>query len=268
MPEYYLTRQETALLESIAVEIADFVAPGSALVEFGSGASLKTRRLLDAAPQLDIYAPIDVSGSALSAAAEMIAAEYPALSVRPIVADFTQLEDLTALAGAGPFLGFFPGSTIGNFAPEEAVALLGRMRALLGQDAILVLGVDHNQDREILERAYEDAAGVTAKFNLNLLSRINTELAGDLDLRSFTHRATWNALESRVEMHLEALKSHRATVAGAAVSFVAGETIHTENSYKYSQERFQDLARRGGWRAARRWRSAPPEFGVWLLAPA
>lgn len=263
LPEYYLTRQENALLARTAGEIAACIPKGATLVELGSGASLKTRRLLDAAPQIASYMPIDVSASALAAAVAAMRADYPQLRIEPMVADFTTLRSLAGRSGK--LVGFFPGSTIGNFAPDEAVALLTAMRGVLGDGAGFIVGVDQAKDAKTLTAAYNDAPGVTAAFNLNLLARINRELGGNLDLAAFEHRAVWNALEGRIEMHLEVVRPHRAKVAGAEIEFVLGETIHTENSYKFTPARFAALARRAGWRIAKRWVSPSPQFAVYLL---
>jgi dimethylhistidine N-methyltransferase len=265
LPEYYLTRQENDLLARIAPELAARLPRNSTLVELGSGASLKTRRLLDAAPAIKAYAPIDLSEAALSAAVRSISQDYPDLAVHPIIADFTEITDLPSMPGDGPLVGFFPGSTIGNFPPDEAVALLVRVRRLLGEGAIFIVGVDQAKDAETLGAAYNDPAGVTAAFNLNLLARINRDLGGDFDLDAFAHRAVWNVMEGRIEMHLEVLKTHRARAADTEFTFVEGETIHTENSYKFTPARFAALAAQGGWRVASRWESPAPEFAVYLL---
>jgi dimethylhistidine N-methyltransferase len=266
LPEYYPTRQESALLARIAPELAARIPDGANLVELGSGASTKTRRLLDAAPQIARYTPFDISPSALNAAAEAIARDYPGLAVTPLVGDFSATGGLPVLADGRPNVGFFPGSTIGNFAPDEAVGLLRRVRGLLGAGATFIVGVDLAKDAETLIAAYDDARGITAAFNLNILARINAELGGDFDLSAFAHRAVWNPMEGRVEMHLEALRAVEARVAGRPVSLVRGETIHTENSYKYTQARFDDLAGRGGWRVAGFWTSPSPAFAVYALA--
>jgi len=266
LPEYYPTRQESALLERVAPEIAAHIPSGATLVEFGSGASVKTRLILDATPQIATYAPVDISETALTAAAKSISADYPRLIVTPRLGDFTAGHSPAGAADGAPQVGFFPGSTIGNFAPDAAVALMARIRGLLGAGAILIVGVDLVKDEATLTAAYDDAQGVTAAFNLNLLSRIDRELGGDFDPAAFAHRAVWNRLEGRMEMHLEALKTHQVRAAGQAFGFVAGETIHTENSYKYSEEGFATLAARAGWRVARQWTSAAPAFAVFLLA--
>jgi dimethylhistidine N-methyltransferase len=265
LPEYYLTRTETALLAQIAPDIAAGIADGAALVEFGSGASRKTRLLLDAAPQLGLYVPIDVSPTALRQAVGAIAFDYPGLKIAPLIEDFTSVPALPAQADGLPRTGFFPGSTIGNFPPEEAVAFLRRTRHLLGEGAQLIIGADLAKDPDVLIPAYDDAQGVTAAFNRNLLTRLNREIDGDFDVDAFEHRAIWNARESRIEMHLVSRQSHRVSVAGQTIAFDAGESIHTENSYKYQPNFFARLVERGGWRVTASWTSDPPAFGIFVL---
>ncbi|WP_419321154.1 ergothioneine biosynthesis protein EgtB [Caulobacter sp. ErkDOM-E] len=265
LPEYYLTRTETALLRQIAPEIAARIPDGAALVEFGSGASVKTRILLDAAPQLSAYAPIDISQSALDEATVAIEASYPSLTVAPLVDDFTRALRLPSAVAACVAVGFFPGSTIGNFPPLEAEDFLRRAGELLGDGAMMVVGADVAKSAEVLIPAYDDAQGVTAAFNLNILVRINRELGGDFDLAGFAHRAVWNEQESRVEMHLVSATAQRVTIAGRTFDFAAGETIHTENSYKYRPEAFEAIARRAGWTVSRKWESIQPAFGVYVL---
>jgi dimethylhistidine N-methyltransferase len=265
LPEYYLTRQEDALLEAIAPELGAAIPPGATLVELGSGASVKTRRLLDAAAGIETYAPIDVSETALTAAVASLAADYPGLRIHPIHGDFTTLANLPAVARGGVNVGFFPGSTIGNFAPAEAVGLLARARRLLGERSLFIVGVDLAKDAETLTAAYNDASGVTAAFNLNLLARINRELDGNFVSARFAHHAVWNEMENRIEMHLKARSTHTVRAAGQDFTFVEGETIHTENSYKFPREMFAALAERGGWRVARRWENPAPSFAVYLL---
>jgi dimethylhistidine N-methyltransferase len=266
LPEYYPTRTETALLRRIAPEIAARVMEGAALVEFGSGASTKTRILLDAMPQLAVYVPIDISRSALDEASEALRRDYPGLVVAPLVDDFTRAVRLPAAGRGRPVTGFFPGSTIGNFAPAEAEDFLRGAHGLLGDGAMFVVGVDIAKSPDVLVPAYDDAQGVTAAFNRNVLVRINSELGGDFDLDAFDHRAVWNAEESRMEMHLVSRVDQTAHLAGREIRFNAGETIHTENSYKYAPEMFVELARRAGWKVAARWVSDSPSFGVFALA--
>lgn len=264
-PEYYPTRTETALLKTIAPELAATIPDGAALVEFGSGASLKTRLLLDAAPHIAAYAPIDISPTALADAAEAIRADYPALLVAPLMDDFTTALRLPPALADRPRVGFFPGSTIGNFTPEEAAAFLRSARRLLGEGATFMLGADQVKDEATLVAAYDDSAGVTAAFNKNVLARINREAGGDFDLDGFEHLALWNAMEQRMEMHLLSTGSQVAHAAGRSFRFAAGETIHTENAYKFTPERVAELAERGGWRVDKSWISPAPAFGVFLL---
>jgi dimethylhistidine N-methyltransferase len=264
LPEYYPTRTELALMQAKVGEMASVIPDGATLVEFGSGASTKTRLLLDAAPQLATYAPIDISSSALDAAAAAIERDYPGLKVAPLVEDFTKALALPAEAGH-PRIGFFPGSTIGNFTPGEVVAFLSGARRLLGEGAEFLVGIDLVKDEATLVAAYDDAQGVTAAFNLNLLTRINRELDGDFDLSGFQHRAVWNGVDSRMEMHLVSVRDQVASAAGRSFRFAAGETIHTENSYKFTVEGFGKLAAASGWKLERRWESAAPSFAVVLL---
>ena len=265
LPEYYLTRTETALLREIAPEIAARIPDGAALVEFGSGASTKTRIVLDAAPQVAVYAPIDISPSALEEAAASLRADYPNLVVAPLVEDFTKALTPPEGARGRPLVGFFPGSTIGNFAPDEAEALLRGARELLGEGSLFVVGADVAKDPAVLIPAYDDAQGVTAAFNRNVLAHINRELGGTFDPAAFSHRAIWNAEESRIEMHLESVRDQIVMVGDHGFAFAAGETIHTENSYKYRPEAFDAIARRAGWAVAQRWISSDPAFGVYVL---
>lgn len=265
LPEYYLTRTETALLRAIAPEIAARIPDKAALVEFGSGASTKTRIILDAAPQLSAYAPIDISKSALDEATAAIEADYPALKVAPLVDDFTRALRLPEAVAGAVAVGFFPGSTIGNFPPSQAEDFLRRAGELLGEGAMMVVGADVAKGAEVLIPAYDDAQGVTAAFNLNVLTRINRELGANFDLSAFSHRAVWNDAESRVEMHLVSQHAQSVTVGGHIFDFAAGETIHTENSYKYRPEAFEAIAARAGWTVSRRWESAAPAFGVYVL---
>jgi dimethylhistidine N-methyltransferase len=265
LEEYYPTRTEVALLKAAAPEISAYIPDAAALVEFGSGASTKTRIVLDAAPQLAVYAPIDISASALEGAAKAIRADYPRLAVAPLRDDFTNALRLPEETEGRPVVGFFPGSTIGNFTPEEARAFLVGARRLLGEGAAFLVGMDLVKDPAVLVAAYDDAKGVTAAFNKNLLARINRELGGDIDLDAFAHRAVWNAAESRIEMHLVSLKDQTVHAGGRAFRFAEGETIHTENSYKFTIERMAALAAQSGWKLEQRWVSEDPAFGMVLL---
>ena len=258
LPEYYLTRTETALLQRIAPDIAARIPEGAALVEFGSGASTKTRILLDAAPQLSAYVPIDISQSALDAAAAEIKLVYPALEVAPLVDDFTRALRLPMAVADRVAVGFFPGSTIGNFPPAEAEDFLRRAGDLLGGGAMMVVGADVAKSAEVLIPAYDDAQGVTAAFNLNVLTRINRELGGDFDLSAFAHEARWNDHDSRIEMHLVSQRAQQVAIGGRVFHFSAGETIHTENSHKYRGVDFEAIAQRAGWTVSHKWESQEP----------
>ncbi len=265
LDEYYPTRTETALLTGIAPELTADIPANAVLVEFGSGASDKTRLLLDAAPQISDYVPIDISEDALRHATLRLKAAYPKLSVTPVVGDFTSDVSLpTALKGR-PLIGFFPGSTIGNFTYSEAVAFLRTVRGLLGQNARLILGADMVKDEVTLVAAYDDALGVTAQFNTNLLVRINRELGGNFDLGAFDHLAVWNPEYERMEMHLVSRKDQIVTAAGHAFAFKAGERFHTENSHKFTPGSLARLAAESGWKIDRQWISPAPEFGIFSL---
>jgi dimethylhistidine N-methyltransferase len=268
LPEYYPTRAEIAILNAHGAEMARGVPEDAILVEFGSGSSRKTEILIENLPALAAYVPIDVSESALSGAKQRLQARFPALIVRPLLADFTRPAALPEDLANAPKLGFFPGSTIGNFAPAGARQLLIKMRDMLAPEGRLLIGVDLKKDARVLLRAYNDAAGVTAAFNLNLLARINRELDGSFDLASFRHEAIYDPREGRVEMHLVSLRDQTVSVFGLWFRFFVGETIHTENSYKYSISQFQDLARAAGWSAGRVWQDAERLFSVHeLISP-
>jgi dimethylhistidine N-methyltransferase len=253
LPEYYPTRSELALLQKHAPEIASLFPPAAALVEFGSGSSRKARILLRAAANIESYVPIDISGDFLRQDAARLRRDLPHLEVLPVAADFTAMDAPPAEIAARTRAGFFPGSTIGNFEPHEACAFLRRAGQILGKDAVLVVGVDLEKDAGILYRAYNDAEGVTAKFNLNLLARINRELGANFDLTAFEHHAFYNTERHRIEMHLASRKRQKVRIGAAAVDFRAGETIHTENSYKYSVESFRALAHGSGWSPIEVW---------------
>ena len=262
LPEYYPTRAELRILDAHGPDIAAALPAGATLVEFGSGSTVKVRRLLRHLHDLAAYVPVDVSGEFLRDQAALLRRDTPGLAIEPVVADFTKPFTLPASLGDGPRAGFFPGSTIGNFQPGEALRLLDTFGAILGEDARLIVGVDLVKDRSVLEAAYDDAAGVTAAFNLNLLARINRELAGTFAPGGFGHRAFFNAAASRVEMHLVARERQDVEIAGRRFGFEAGESIHTENSYKYSVEGFRALAARAGWAAGAVWTDPDGLFSV------
>jgi dimethylhistidine N-methyltransferase len=263
LPEYYPTRSEMSILRDRAADIAKLIPQGAALVEFGSGSSKKVRILLEAARNLAAYVPVDICGEMLEQEAIDLQPEFPQLKVLPVQADITQAFELPAEALAAPVrVGFFPGSTIGNFEPHEACAFLRHAGRILGKGATLIVGADLIKPAEILNAAYSDSAGVTAKFNLNLLVRINRELGGTFKLDTFEHHAFYNRERQRVEMHLASLKRQKVKVAGETVEFRAGETIHTENSYKYSIESLGALARGAGWQPAGAWTDARDYFSI------
>jgi len=266
LPEYYPTRCELAILRERAGDIARFFPEGSALIEFGSGSSRKVRIVLEAAPAIAAYVPVDISSQMLIQEAEELRRDHPRLAVLPVEADFTQPFVLPAAVTGWAHTGFFPGSTIGNFEPHEACSFLRHAGNVLGRGAKLIIGVDLVKDTRILNAAYDDAAGVTAKFNLNLLARINRELDGEFDLESFSHHAFYNSERHRIEMHLASKKRQKVRVAGRAIEFRAGETIHTENSYKYTLETFGALARGSGWNPVAVWTDAGGNFSVHALA--
>jgi dimethylhistidine N-methyltransferase len=268
LPEYYPTRTEAAILRSHAAEIAGELPKGGALVEFGSGSSLKTEILLEQLPRLGAYVCIDVSEDALKDAAKRLASRFPGLDVRPIVADFSYPVALPADLARRRKTGFFPGSTIGNLTPTDAAGLLRVFRAVLSPGGRLIVGVDLKKDARKLVLAYNDAAGVTAAFNLNLLARINRQLDGTFDIDAFRHEAIYNPRDGRIEMHLESLKDQEASVCGRRVRFRAGERIHTENSYKYSIGQFQELARSASWQPRRVWTDDEGLFSVHELTGA
>ncbi len=266
LEDYYPTRTEAAILRASAARLADHLPPGAALVEPGAGSGEKTRILLDALPGLGAYAPVDISGEHLEAAAARLRADYPDLPVHAVVADFASRFALPEAVAGMPAVVFFPGSTIGNFTKPAARDLLAAFRAIPGV-AGLVIGVDLPKDPARLVRAYDDGEGVTAAFNLNLLARINRELAGDFDLEAFAHEARWNADESRIEMHLRSLRRQRVRVLGRTFDFADGETIHTENSHKFPVDGFRAIAASAGWAPVDLWLDPERLFSVHVFAP-
>jgi L-histidine Nalpha-methyltransferase len=270
LPEYYLTRAEDAILRERSDEIAAELPLRVDLVELGSGSARKTRRLLEALlrrqPALR-YLPIDISADMLAQTSRDLSRDYPRLSVLPIAAEYAAGMARAAQERAGPLLVAFLGSNLGNFDLAEAAAFLGRIRAMLREGDHTLIGLDLRKDRALLEAAYDDAAGVTARFNLNLLRRINRELGGDFDLAGFRHRAFFNEEEGRVEMHLVSLREQQVTVAGRAFRFAAGETIHTENSYKYTAGQVRELGRAAGLELRCAWTDAERHFSLNLFRP-
>lgn len=268
LPEYYLTRAEHEILGARAHEIAALAGPGCALVEYGSGAGIKIRLLLDALQRTAAYVPIDISVEQLVRVAGEIAAEYPRLPVHPVCADYTAPILLPDLPQRARRVAFFPGSTIGNFHPTEAAAFLRRVRRTVADDGVLVLGVDRRKDAAVLNAAYNDSSGVTAAFNLNILRHINEVRDADFDLTRFRHRAFFNAAASRVEMHLESLVRQTVTVDGVRIQFERGETIWTESSYKYDHMRLEQLVTSAGFAITRLWTDAAEQFWVAVLLAA
>ncbi|BEV11210.1 ergothioneine biosynthesis protein EgtB [Asticcacaulis sp. DW145] len=265
-PEYYPTRTETRLLHDIADALVAGWTAETVLVEFGSGASDKTRILLDACPALRTYVPIDISPDALHAATARLQSTYPHLNVVPLLGDFTQALPRPDALENRPCVGFFPGSTIGNFSPDEARDLLRAFRHLLGPQAQLIVGADMVKEEATLHAAYDDAEGVTAAFNKNLLVRMNRELQGDFDLDAFAHLALWNAERARIEMHLVSRRDQRVAVAGQSFTFAAGERLHTENAHKFTPDSFAALCHDAGWTVAHQWISPAPAFGLFVLS--
>jgi len=270
LPEYYLTRTELALLPAAAREVAERLDRPAALVEYGASDEAKAGFLLDrtrgAVPVFAAYVPIDVAAPALARLRDRLARARPALDVWPIATDFLGPVSLPRAIGGLVRLGFFPGSTIGNLDPGEARAFLRGVRMTLGSGARLLVGVDLRKDEAILLPAYDDAEGVTAAFNRNLLVRLNREAGAGFDPTAFAHRAVWNATDGRIEMHLESLRAQSVQVAGETIRFAAGETIHTENSYKHTLPGFGALAEAAGWTTEQVWTDPAGLFSLHLLA--
>jgi dimethylhistidine N-methyltransferase len=263
LPEYYPTRTEIAILEQNAAAIAARIGPHSRLIEFGAGAITKARILLRALDRPSAYVPVDISRELLRDAAVSLAEDFPSLSVVAVCADYTRPFTLPALPGpSGKRVGFFPGSTIGNFDPDAAADFLANYAGILGPGGEMLIGVDLKKDPVILDAAYNDRAGVTAEFNLNLFERINRELDGDLDINRFEHVAFYNETEGRIEIYIRSLANQEAWVAGIPILFAKGELIHTEYSYKYSVAEFRALAGRAGFRAVETWTDPAELFSV------
>ena len=263
LPEYYLTRTETAILRGNVAEIAQFIGPDAELIEFGSGVQAKTRILIQAL-QTRLYVPIDIAIDTLRASSNELAGRFPWLNIVGISADYTRPLTLPDFVGV-PIRRkavFFPGSTIGNFTPAEALFFLKQVRKTAGTGSVLLIGVDLKKDKATLDAAYADATGVTARFNLNLLHRINRELGADFQVNRFRHKAFYDPVAGRVEMHLESLYSQIAHVAGHRFNFAPGETIHTEISCKYSVAEFQELGKRAGFTPEKVWTDPEQLFSV------
>jgi len=253
LKEYYPTRCELAILREHNADIARVFGPKTALIEFGTGSTRKVRILLEAATTVEAYVPVDISAEMLRQEAQQLQHDYPRLRVLPVAADITLPFRLPSAIVGLARAGFFPGSTVGNFEPHDAAAFLRHAGRILGSRTTLIVGVDLVKDPGILNAAYDDAQGVTAQFNLNLLVRLNRELSADFDLDAFSHRAFYNSERRRIEMHLVSSRQQKVHIAGRVIEFAAGETIHTENSYKYTIESFGLLAQSAGWTPTTHW---------------
>ncbi len=264
LPEYYPTRTEMALFDTHARAISDQLGQGGALVEYGSGSSLKIRKLLETVrPQA--YVPVDISGDHLQANARALQADFPWLSLYPVCADFTQAFALPPTVQGLARTGFFPGSSIGNATPTGAQALLRTIAQTLGPGSHLLIGVDRKKDAQVLQAAYDDAAGVTAAFNLNMLAHLNRELDADFALDGFVHEAHYNETLGCVQMFLRSTRSQTVRVAGHAFTFAEGERVHTEDSYKYHPQEFEALAAVAGYERTGFWTDATDYYSVFLL---
>jgi dimethylhistidine N-methyltransferase len=268
LPEYYLTRTEDAIMEASLPEMARLVGPRAALIEFGSGSGEKTRRLLRHLDQPVACVPVEISKNHLLASAESLAADFPELDVMAVCADFTQPFELPDIEGAQRRLVFFPGSTIGNFTPDQAVSLLKVMRQVAGPDGALLIGADLVKDRATLEAAYNDSQGVTAAFNLNLLRRINRELGANFDLEAFRHQAVYNAAPGRIEMYLVSQQAQQVRIGERRFDFDEGERILTEYAHKYELQAFADMVAEAGFRVQQVWCDPRRYFSVQYLVSA
>lgn len=266
LPEYYLTRTELEILRENVDVLDGYVPEEAALIELGSGASTKTRILLDALGGIDAYVPVDISREFLREVAGEIDRSYPDLTVAPLACDMLQELALPEAAEGRAKVGFFPGSTLGNLEPGDARALLRRVRGWPGVTAF-VLGIDLVKDPEVLVRAYDDAEGVTAAFNRNLLHRLNREAGADFDVDRFAHEARWNAQKARIEMHLVSRGAQEVQLGAHRIPFAAGESIHTENSHKHTREALAAMAADSGWRVAEFLTDADALFSVAVLVP-
>lgn len=266
LDEYYPTRTELTILNEQAAAIAEAIGPDAVIVEYGAGSLLKVRILLDALERPKAFVPVDISSEHLKGAADELKSVYGDLDVYPVAADFMDTNLGSNLpSGGGRRAGFFPGSTMGNLLDKDIDSFLRTTREDLGDGACFIIGLDQPKSPDILVPAYDDAKGVTADFNLNLLRRINRELGGNFDPDSFEHEARWNSADSRIEMHLRSLKAQSVEVAGRIFEFEKGETIHTENSRKIALDRFAKMAESAGWELTRKWTDAKGLFAVVLL---
>jgi dimethylhistidine N-methyltransferase len=265
LPEYYLTRIETQLLRDISGEISDAIGRGCEMIEYGTGSSEKMRIVLDALKDPAAFIAVDISREHLLQVTEALAADRTDLTVHAVCADFTQPLDLPASTGGGNHVAFFPGSSLGNFADGEAVEFLKGIAETVGVGGGLLIGLDLKKDAAVLEAAYDDAQGVTAAFNINLLVRLNNECGANFDLDGFRHKAVYNADIGRVEMHLVSLRAQSVTLGGQTFDFAKHETIHTENSHKYDIDEFQELAGQAGFTPVKVWTDRDDLFSIHYL---
>ncbi|HEY6645013.1 L-histidine N(alpha)-methyltransferase [Povalibacter sp.] len=268
LPEYYLTRTELGIMQEHAAEMAQIIGPQAALIEFGSGTSLKTRLLLDHLVAPAAYVPVDIAREHLIEAANTLARDYPAVRIFPVCADFTAPFELPKqLQDAQRRVVYFPGSTLGNFSRDQARAVLQRMREIVGDTGAVLIGIDLQKDPDVLRAAYNDSAGVTAQFNLNALRHINRELGTKFDLTAFEHDAVWNEEQGRIEMHLISKRDQVVDVSGTPIRFSRGEHLRTEYCHKYTQAGFESLAASARLTSTRVWTDAEKKFSVQLLEP-
>jgi dimethylhistidine N-methyltransferase len=268
LPEYYPTRTEHKMLRDHARVLAAMMPKDAALIEFGAGSAHKAKILLNAAPQVSTYVPVDISAEFLVDEAKRLERDIPRIGVHPVAADFTRAFEIPQAVRHRPRVGFFPGSTIGNFERPQAIEFLRQAARILGPDAVFIVGADRVKDEAVLRAAYNDATGVTAAFNLNLLVRMNRELGADFDLSAFRHIAPYNRELARIEMHLESTREQTVDLLGHAVKFRQGETIHTECSHKFTIESFTSLAQDAGWTASQVISSGDGYFSIYVLKQA
>ena len=268
LPEYYVTQAELVLLDEFSGQAAALIGDGASIIEYGTGSSEKIAVLLAALDRPAAFVGVDISSVALRRVAETMASNFPDLAVHAVCADFTQPFTLPAMSGQGRRVVFFPGSSLGNFNPEQSVHFIANAARLIGPGGGMLFGIDLKKDAAILNAAYDDAAGVTAEFNLNMLRRLNRECGADFDVDAFSHRAFYNADAGRVEMHLVSRRAQSISLGEQTITFAEDETIHTENSYKYSVPEFQNLARRAGCEAMRSWTDAKSLFSLHYLSVA
>jgi dimethylhistidine N-methyltransferase len=266
-PDYYLTRKETWILNQYSHEIAELVGPGAFILELGAGSSHKTRILLQAIPDPWVYVPVDISKDFLMESARRLSQEFPNLQILPIAADYLKpfFIPRQLLRDASQRLAFFPGSTFGNFEPEEAQNFLKTVATHVGKNGLLLMGIDLVKDPTILEKAYNDSQGITAAFNLNLLNRMNREFKANFNLNSFAHKALYNRTEKRIEMYLFSLEDQLVRFGNTTLAFKQGEVIHTENSYKFERKSFEYFIDQVGFSPLQRWNDPEEMFAVYLL---